>query len=132
MSMSTTQTALALNTARFCYEDRLLQISRTERSAVLDSRPLALRRKEYELLALLAANAGVAVPRAVLLMQVWGYGAAIRTRTLDVHILRLRKRLSTCTGYQIETVLGVGYRFQPARATPAPRTPLQWWIRTRR
>jgi DNA-binding response OmpR family regulator len=81
----------------------------------VDSRPTPLTRKEFELLALLARNAGEILPREVLLARVWGYGPEIRTRTLDVHIRRLRKKLVGYGDQYIETIFGVGYRFQPYR-----------------
>ncbi|MEK7404593.1 MAG: winged helix-turn-helix domain-containing protein [Acidobacteriota bacterium] len=80
-----------------------------------DSQPARLTRKERELLALLARHAGEIVPRDVLLMSVWGYGREIRTRTLDVHIRRLRMKLGLHRGRHIETIFGVGYRLQPDR-----------------
>lgn len=81
-----------------------------------DSKPMILTRKEYELLALLVHNAGEIIPREALLMRVWGYSTQIRTRTLDVHIRRLRKKLGLYSGQYIETIFGIGYRFQPYRA----------------
>src|SRR5215471_3925170 len=75
------------------YEDAHLEIDLAEKTGFLDSRRLKLTNKEYELLVQLVQNAGEVVPRDVLLMRVWGYGAAIRTRTLDVHIRRLRRHL---------------------------------------
>jgi DNA-binding response OmpR family regulator len=93
------------------------------RGAVLsvDARPVKLTRKEYDLFALLARNAGEILPREELLLRVWGYGKEIRTRTLDVHIRRLRKKLGTYGDRYIETIFGVGYRFQPYReARPFP------------
>jgi DNA-binding response OmpR family regulator len=81
----------------------------------IDSRSIPLTRKEYELLTLLAQNAGEYIPRDVLLYRVWGYGKEIRTRTLDVHIRRLRKKLGQYGERYIETIFGVGYRFQPYR-----------------
>ena len=105
-------------TVQFRYQDPHLEIDLAERFAVLDSRRLRLTRKEYEVLALLVENAGEVVPREVLLMRVWGYGGGIRTRTLDVHIRRLRKQLGSYSRQYIETIFGLGYRFQPFRATP--------------
>ena len=51
-----------------------------------------------------------------LLMRVWGYSSEIRTRTLDVHVRRLRKKLGAYADRYIETIFGVGYRFQPFHA----------------
>ena len=77
---------------------------------------MVLTRKEYELLALLVQHAGEIIPREALLMEIWGYGSEIRTRTLDVHIRRLRKKLGRYADQYIETIFGIGYRFQPYRA----------------
>jgi DNA-binding response OmpR family regulator len=87
------------------------------KSAALDSHRLVLTRKEYDLLALLVENAGEIIPRQVLLMRVWGYSNEIRTRTLDVHVRRLRKKLGAYSEQYIETIFGIGYRFQPFRIT---------------
>ena len=103
-------------TVQFRYQDAHLEIDLAEKFVVLDSRRLRLTRKEYELLALLVENAGELVPREVLLMRVWGYGDGIQTRTLDVHIRRLRKQLGSYSQEYIETIFGLGYRFQPFRA----------------
>lgn len=96
------------------YEDKHLSVSFDDRLVFLDKQPMPLRRKEYDLLSLLVRHAGQVVPRGVLLSQVWGYGSAVRTRTLDVHVRRLRKKLGSRA--EIETVFGVGYRFQPFSA----------------
>ena len=95
------------------YQDQHLELDFEHRAALLDTRPVALTRKEYDLLALLIQNAGDVVRREMLLLQVWGYNSQIRTRTLDVHIRRLREALSP-TGHAglIETVRGAGYRFK--------------------
>ncbi|MBM3726767.1 MAG: hypothetical protein FJW40_15260, partial [Acidobacteria bacterium] len=74
-----------------------------------------LTRKEFELLAMLVENAGEIAPREVLLDRIWGYSHEIRTRTLDVHIRRLRKKLGRYGDLYIETIFGVGYRFQRFR-----------------
>ena len=99
------------------YRDAHLEVQFEGRNARLDSEPIVLTRKEYELLALLVENAGEIIPRQALLKRVWGYGAEIRTRTLDVHIRRLRKKLGPYADQYIETIFGIGYRFQPYRAT---------------
>jgi DNA-binding response OmpR family regulator len=99
------------------YSDIHLDLDFIAASAALDSNRLVLTRKEYELLALLVRNAGDIVPRAVLLSNVWGYNDQVRTRTLDVHVRRLRKKLGIYSGEYIETIFGVGYRFQPFRTS---------------
>jgi len=99
------------------YQDSHLEVDFVRKYACVDSRRVVLTRKEYDLLALLVQNAGEIIPRQVLLMRVWGYSNEIRTRTLDVHIRRLRKKLGTYSEQYIETIFGVGYRFQPFRMT---------------
>src|SRR5262245_54491536 len=97
------------------YEDPHLEVDFARASAALDSRRMVLTRKEYELLSILVQNAGEIIPREALLWRVWGYSAQIRTRTLDVHIRRLRKKLGGYSEQYIETIFGIGYRFQPYR-----------------
>jgi DNA-binding response OmpR family regulator len=97
------------------YQDEHCFVDFTARRAIIDSRALALTTKEYDLFATLTANAGEIVPRETLLSDIWGYGPDIRTRTLDVHIRRLRKKLGHYGDVYIETIFGVGYRFQPFR-----------------
>jgi DNA-binding response OmpR family regulator len=97
------------------YSDAHIELDYRGAALNVDARPVKLTRKECELLTLLAQNAGEIVPREVLLLRVWGYGREIRTRTLDVHIRRLRKKLGTYGDQYIETIFGVGYRFQPYR-----------------
>ena len=67
--------------------------------------------KEYELLKLLAANPGRVYTREALLEQVWGYRYFGGTRTVDVHIRRLRSKIEDATHTFIDTVWNVGYRF---------------------
>src|SRR5579864_3888327 len=101
------------------YQDAHLDLDFERKIARLDTRPMGLTRKEYDLLALLIQNAGEVVNREILLFRVWGYTNQIRTRTLDVHIRRLRRKLGEHSAAYIETIFGVGYRFQPYRA-PRP------------
>lgn len=71
---------------------------------------ISLTQQETALLQMLQANRGQVVPRATLLQSVWGYPAATRTRTLDVHILHLRKKMEALgVPIRIQTVYRVGY-----------------------
>lgn len=80
-----------------------------------DNVKLTLTRKEFELLAMLSQNEGETIPRAVLLETVWGYCSGTRTRTLDVHVRRLRRKLGNYGEEYIQTIFGVGYRFARLR-----------------
>jgi len=104
------------------YHDEHLTIDFDQQLVALDAERMKLTRKEYDLLALLVTHAGEIVPRDALLMRVWGYGSEIRTRTLDVHVRRLRKKLGGYADQYIETIFGIGYRFQPFRAPRSFRT----------
>ena len=79
-------------------------------SVVVDEQPVRLTRREYELLRYLVRNKDRVVSRDRLLERVWGYDRLVETRSVDVHIGRLRNKLGP-VGRQIETVVGLGYRF---------------------
>jgi len=70
---------------------------------------IKLRAKEFDLLVMLASNKGIVLTREKLLEQVWGFDFAGETRTVDVHVAQLRKRIAG-SGVEIETVFGVGYK----------------------
>jgi DNA-binding response OmpR family regulator len=72
--------------------------------------PIKLTRREFELLRCLVENRGRVLSRDRLLERVWGYDRLIETRSVDVHIGRLRAKLGIA-GEQIETVVGLGYKF---------------------
>ena len=101
------------------YQDLHLLVDFERETAHLDGAPLKLTAKAFSLLAFLARHPGQLVPRETLLMLVWGYGEDIRTRTLDVHVRRLRKSLGKYGTVYIETIFGVGYRFQPYKTQVA-------------
>jgi DNA-binding response OmpR family regulator len=98
------------------YQDSHLVVDFERETAYLDGTPMKLTAKAFSLLAFLVRHPGELVPRETLLMLVWGYGEEIRTRTLDVHIRRLRKSFGKYGTVYVETIFGVGYRFQPWRA----------------
>ena len=68
--------------------------------------------KEYQLLCLLASNPGRVYSREALLSEIWGYDFFGGTRTVDVHIRRLRSKIEDGKAGYIETVWNVGYRFR--------------------
>lgn len=92
------------------YEDEKLLIDFEDMRVVCDGNEIKLTRKEFALLTNLSQNAGRVATRQNLLDNVWGYSYFGDTRTLDVHIRRLRQKLGDC-GNCIETVVGIGYRF---------------------
>ena len=98
------------------YQDWHLDLDFQQRSASIDSHPVKLTRKEYDLLEFLVRNAGDVVRSEVLLGRVFGYCPEAQTRTLHVHVRRLRQKLGIHRDVYIETIFGVGYRFQPLRA----------------
>ncbi|HUL75253.1 MAG TPA: response regulator transcription factor [Vicinamibacterales bacterium] len=79
-------------------------------SVTVDGEPVRLTRREFELLKCLVENRNRVLSRDRLLERVWGYEQFIETRSVDVHVGRLRSKLGPA-GDQIETVVGLGYRF---------------------
>jgi DNA-binding response OmpR family regulator len=92
------------------YEDERLQINFEGMRVVCSGQEVRLTRKEFGLLSALARRNGRVATRDQLLDEVWGQQNYGDTRTLDVHIRRLRQKLGDCDEC-IETVIGVGYRF---------------------
>jgi len=76
----------------------------------VDGDAIRLTRREFELLRYLVQNKNRVVSRDRLLERVWGYERVVETRSVDVHVGRLRGKLGPA-GRQIETVVGLGYRF---------------------
>jgi len=91
-----------------------LTINLTQFTASYMGRPVDMPPKELELLYFLAAHPGVVYTREQLLEQVWGYDFFGDSRTVDVHVKRLRNKLieSEGLGWSIRTVWGVGYKFE--------------------
>ena len=92
-----------------------LAIDEATYTARLRSRALDLTFKEFELLKFLSQHPGRVFTRAHLLQEVWGYDYFGGTRTVDVHVRRLRAKLGAEHEVLIGTVRNVGYRFVPAR-----------------
>jgi DNA-binding response OmpR family regulator len=79
-------------------------------SVSVDGDHIRLTRREFELLRYLVENRNRVLSRDRLLERVWGYDRYVETRSVDVHVGRLRAKLGAA-GRQIETVVGLGYRF---------------------
>ncbi|CAI8045617.1 Transcriptional regulatory protein GlnR [Geodia barretti] len=78
----------------------------------MGGRRVSLTYKEFQLLTLLASNPGRVYTREALLNQVWGYDYLGGTRTVDVHIRRLRSKIEDPDHLFVETIWNVGYRFR--------------------
>jgi DNA-binding response OmpR family regulator len=93
-----------------------LRLDRVRFEVKIGSQELKLSRKEFDLLWVLASEKGRAFRREELIDRVWGRGFFIDTRTVDVHIARLRTKLKAVSGDApfIETAWGIGYRLRPS------------------
>ena len=92
------------------YTDENLAIDFQDMRVMCNDEEVKLTRKEFALLSNLVKSSGRVATRQNLLDNVWGYSYFGDTRTLDVHIRRLRQKMGDC-GERIETVVGIGYRF---------------------
>jgi DNA-binding response OmpR family regulator len=83
------------------------------RRATVEGAELALTRREFDLLALLARNAGTVLTRERLMDEVWDTNWFGSTKTLDVHVSSLRRKLGddAAESRYLHTVRGVGFRF---------------------
>jgi two-component system phosphate regulon response regulator PhoB len=90
------------------YDDGHLRIDRARHTVEREGSAVHLTKKEFDLLWLLIRSGGRVVSRETILSRLWDYAADIETRTVDVHIRSLRKKVGEDV---IETVVGVGYKF---------------------
>jgi DNA-binding response OmpR family regulator len=86
-----------------------VRVDRSARRAWHGAQELTLRPKEFDLLALFVANAGIALTRERIMDEVWDTAWMGSTKTLDTHVLGLRRKLGAAS---IATLRGVGYRFE--------------------
>ena len=89
-----------------------LSVSLENYAVILDGRQLEMPPKEIELLFFLASHAGKVFTREQLLEQVWGFDFFGDSRTVDVHVKRIREKLGDRHEWQLKTVWGVGYKFE--------------------
>ncbi|HEY4027147.1 MAG TPA: response regulator transcription factor [Candidatus Dormibacteraeota bacterium] len=103
--------------SRLEFKDLLIDLN--ERRVVRQGDEIALTHTEFELLSLLAANAGKALSRERILQHIWGQGhqGDIETRVIDVHVRNLRRKIEVepSRPFYVLAVPGIGYRFTNAR-----------------
>ena len=98
------------------YDEKGIKLDYQSRTVTTDGSSVTLTATEFDLLALLSQNAGAALSRDRILSAVWGWDFIGETRTVDVHIQRLRAKLGTET---IETVFKYGYRWVGRGGAPS-------------
>ncbi len=81
-------------------------------SVSVNSRPIAITRREYELLAFLVRHPGKVFTREDLISQIWGWDFDGEDRVVDLYIQRIRRKLGSGDSWQLTTVWGVGYKFE--------------------
>jgi len=95
------------NSQEYMYQN--IKINHTQRAVTTDGEPISLTFKEYELLYYLLINKGIVLNRDKILEAVWGYDYEGESRTLDMHVKRLRQKLGSA-GEHIKTIRNVGYK----------------------
>lgn len=95
-----------------CVEYSGIIINLTNYSVMVDGKAVEMPPKELELLYFLAASPNQVFTREQLLDQIWGYEYIGDTRTVDVHIKRLREKIKDHSGWNLGTVWGIGYKFE--------------------
>ena len=98
------------DTESISYTD--LSISLSNYSVIYMGKPIEMPPKELELLYFLASHPNQVFTREQLLDQIWGYEYIGDTRTVDVHIKRLREKIKDHNGWKLATVWGIGYKFE--------------------
>ena len=95
-----------------CVEDPGIVINLTNYSVMVDGQNIDMPPKELELLYFLASSPNQVFTREQLLDQIWGYEYIGDTRTVDVHIKRLREKIKDHSEWSLSTVWGIGYKFE--------------------
>ena len=95
-----------------CVEYPGIVINLTNYSVLVDGEHIDMPPKELELLYFLAASPNQVFTREQLLDQIWGYEYIGDTRTVDVHIKRLREKIKDHSTWKLSTVWGIGYKFE--------------------
>lgn len=95
-----------------CVEYPYLTVNLSNYSVIYDGHPIDMPPKELELLYFLASSPNQVFTREQLLDHIWGYEYIGDTRTVDVHVKRLREKIKDRDSWSIATVWGIGYKFE--------------------
>ena len=95
-----------------CVEYPVLTINQTNYSVLYRGKPVEMPPKELELLYFLASSPNQVFTREQLLDHIWGYEYIGDTRTVDVHVKRLREKIKDHISWRLATVWGIGYKFE--------------------
>ncbi len=110
-NLRSAQTFLKDNNQKSIISIGSLYLNKEKFEVILDNKKINLVKKEFELLFYLAAHPGKVLNRGRILDNVWGQDVLVTERTIDVHLLNIRKKLGKYNDL-IETIKGVGYRFK--------------------
>ncbi|MFL0247995.1 response regulator [Candidatus Clostridium stratigraminis] len=100
----------SVNKEVISFDDLVIDIN--SYTVIYNGQEIKMPPKEFELLYYLSNNKNRVFTREQLLCEVWGYDYPGDSRTVDVHVKRLREKIPGGTNWQIETVWGVGYKFE--------------------
>jgi DNA-binding response OmpR family regulator len=106
------KTTIAPNPSLKCVEYPNLTVNLSNYSVICDGKQVDMPPKELELLYFLASSPNQVFTREQLLDHIWGYEYIGDTRTVDVHVKRLREKIKDHASWQIGTVWGIGYKFE--------------------
>lgn len=106
------KTSIAPNPSIKCVEYPDLTVNLSNYSVICDGKQVDMPPKELELLYFLASSPNQVFTREQLLDHIWGYEYVGDTRTVDVHVKRLREKIKDHATWQIGTVWGIGYKFE--------------------
>ena len=106
------QTSTGSNKHIKCVEYPNLTVNLSNYSVIYNGKQIDMPPKELELLYFLASSPNQVFTREQLLDHIWGYEYVGDTRTVDVHVKRLREKIKDHTSWQLSTVWGIGYKFE--------------------
>ena len=106
------KTSMASNSSIKCVEYPDLTVNLSNYSVICDGKQVDMPPKELELLYFLASSPNQVFTREQLLDHIWGYEYIGDTRTVDVHVKRLREKIKDHKSWQLGTVWGIGYKFE--------------------